>query len=232
MYLSELTYKEAQDHIQTNPMLIIPVGTLEQHGPHLPLNSDMLQADYFAQILSEKTGCLIAPALHYGVNLPLDRGFTGTAGISKETLCTMIRELTVWWRAQGFTHFFLVNNHGDPFHEEALEQAGEDVYVLKPYEIDYSDILEKQETVRHACEGESSEILYLHPDRVRQEQIEDRDIPFPQFKDYLFHEKDTPPAGYNGSLGFPSHATAEKGRRIVERGVQAMLEQFYAITEK
>lgn len=48
MYLSDLTYKEAQEYIKTNAMLIIPVGTLEQHGPHLPLNSDVLQAEYFA----------------------------------------------------------------------------------------------------------------------------------------------------------------------------------------
>lgn len=107
MYLSELTYEQAREHIKTNAMLIIPVGTLEQHGPHLPLDSDVLQAEYFARVLSEKTGCLIAPAIPYGVNLPLDRGFTGTAGISPETLCAMIRELTAWWRTQGFTHISL-----------------------------------------------------------------------------------------------------------------------------
>lgn len=125
-----------------------------------------------------------------------------------------------------------MNNHGDPFHEEALERAGEDIYVLKPYEVEYGDILEKQETVRHACEGESSEILYLHPDRVRRDRIGDRDIPFSEFKSYLYHEKETPPENYNGSLGFPSFASAEKGKRIVERGVQAMMEQYYKITEK
>ena len=232
MYLSELTYKEAREYIKTNAMLIIPVGTLEQHGPHLPLNADVLQAEYFAKILSEKTGCLIAPTLHYGVNLPLDKGFAGTTGISPETLCKMIKELTDWWKAQGFTHFFLVNSHGDPFHEKALEGAGENVYVLKPYEVEYGDILERQETVRHACEGESSEILYLYPEAVRQSQIEDRDIPFPEFKDYLYHEKETPPEHYNGSLGYPSYASAEKGKRIVERGIEAMLEQFHYITGK
>jgi len=232
MYLSDLTYKEAQEYIKTNAMLIIPVGTLEQHGPHLPLNSDVLQAEYFAWILSERTGILIAPTVHYGVNLPLDKGFTGTAGISRETLCTMLRELIGWWRAQGFTHFFLVNNHGDPFHEQALADVGDGVYALKPYEIDYSGILEKQETVRHACEGESSELLFLYPEKVRKERIKDRDIAYPQFKSYLYHEKDTPPENYNGSLGFPSCATAEKGRRIIERGIQAMMEQFYKVMEK
>lgn len=232
MYLAELTYEEAREYVKTNAMLIIPVGTLEQHGPHLPLNSDVLQAEYFAKVLSEKTGCLIAPAIHYGVNLPLDKGFAGTAGISPETLCNMIKELTAWWKTQGFTHFFLVNNHGDPFHEQALESAGENVYVLKPYEVEYGDILEKQETVRHACEGETSEIWYMHPDVVRHEKTEDRDTAFPQFKAYLYHEKEVPPAGYNGSLGFPSYASAEKGRLIVERGIQAMMAQFYEASAK
>jgi len=59
----------------------------------LPLNNDILCAEYFAEELSEATGCLVAPTINYGVNLPCDISFTGTTSISKDTLKKIITEI-------------------------------------------------------------------------------------------------------------------------------------------
>lgn len=226
MRIPDMTYKEVREYLQGNSILIIPVATQEQHGPHLPTNTDQLQAEYYADELSKRTGCLIAQTICYGVNLPVDSLFTGSAGISEDTLHNTLKELVGWWGNQGFQRFFILNVHGDPFHERALENIADNVHLLKPYDIDYANILENQETMRHSCEAETSVMMYLYPERVRQDCIKDQDIPFCDFRKYLYHAQSNPPAHYNGSLGYPSLATTEKGKQIVERAIQLMMEQY------
>lgn len=217
MNLCNKTYSEVQEILGTNKNLIIPVGTCEQHGPHLPLNIDILCAEYFANVLSGITNSLIAPTINYGVNLPCDRTFAGTTSVSETTLRNTLLELIDCWRLQGFEKFILINFHGDPIHVAALSNLADDVFLIEPYEINYEGILEKQITMRHACEAETSIALYLFPEKVRISSITENDIRFEDFKQYLYHENTEKPDGYLGCLGFPKSATAEKGKKLVNR---------------
>ena len=229
MKLSDRTYKEVTESLKTHKDLIIPVGTCEQHGPHLPLNNDILCAEYFAGELSKETGCLVAPTLNYGVNLPCDRSFAGTASLSEGTLRNILTEIIDWWSCQGFQRFFLITFHGDPFHIAALSDIAEHVYLIEPYEIDYSGILDRQSVMRHACEAETSVALYLYPDKVRTLIMEERDIEFKDFREYLFHENCSKPDGYIGCLGYPKSATAEKGRILVAKMVERTINEYYKL---
>ncbi|MDR1630907.1 MAG: creatininase family protein [Oscillospiraceae bacterium] len=223
MLMAEMTFEEVKVHLNHNRQLIVPVGTCEQHGPHLPLNNDILCAEILANKLSEKTGALVAPTINYGVNLPCDKFLADTTTISEITLRETVLSITSWWREQGFSQFFLLTYHGDPFHIKALSYLCKDIRLLEPYEIEYADILEKQATIKHACEAETSLALFLYPEKVRRERITESDIPFAVFEDYLFHKKTIPPARYTGNLGFPSAATAEKGEIIFERMMEKLL---------
>lgn len=69
MKLEELTWKEVEEYLKTDKRLIVPIGTCEQHGLHLPLNTDTLVADKLAEYLSQETGILVSPTLNYGINL-------------------------------------------------------------------------------------------------------------------------------------------------------------------
>jgi len=229
MKLSDYTYVEVKQFIKDNKNLIITVGTCEQHGPHLPLNNDILCAEYFAEELSKATGCLVAPTINYGVNLPCDRSFTGTTTISKDTLRRMIIEIIDWWRHQGFLKLFIVTFHGDPFHIDALSDISDDVYLIELYEIDYTGILEKQTTMRHSCEAETSIALYLYPEKVRTSLIEEKDIVYEDFREYLFHEKCEEPDGYIGCLGYPKSATKEKGKTLVEKIIERTIKEYRKI---
>jgi creatinine amidohydrolase len=229
MKLSDKTYTEVREYLKENSNLIIPVGTCEQHGPHLPLSNDILCAEYFAEELSKATGCLVAPTINYGVNLPCDRSFTGTTSISKDILRKMITEIIDWWRHQGFRKFLMVTFHGDPFHIEALSDISDDVYLIELYEIDYSDILEKQTTMKHSCEAETSIALYLYSEKVRTSLIEEKDIDFEDFKKYLFHENCEKPDGYIGCLGYPKSATKEKGKILVEKIIERTINEYRKI---
>ncbi|HWT73351.1 MAG TPA: creatininase family protein [Mobilitalea sp.] len=227
MNLLDQTYVEAKELMKLHKNLIIPVGTCEQHGPHLPLNNDILCAEYFAEELSRVTSCMVAPTINYGVNLPCDRSFTGTTSISADTLRNTISETISWWRYQGFEKFFILTFHGDPFHIQALSDISDDVYLIEPYEIDYSRILEKQTTMRHSCEAETSIALYLYPDKVRISLMEEKDIVFENFRKYLFHENCGEPDGYIGCLGYPKSATAEKGRLLVSKMIERTINEYH-----
>lgn len=226
MRLADMTWEEAREYCLENKNLIIPVGTCEQHGGHLPLGNDVLVAEWLADALSRQTGALVAPTVSYGVNLPLDQTMTGTAGVTPELLRGALAAMIQWWRGQGFQCFFLLTFHGDPFHLEALGGVAADAVLLEPFEIPYGDVLEKQSTMRHACEGETSIALYLYPEKVRMDCIREHDVPYPQFEPYLYHRREGQPQGYVGSLGFPSAATAEKGRLLVERMMEKALAEY------
>ncbi len=233
MRLSDLTWGEVKEYInKESKYLIIPVGTCEQHGYHLPLNHDILVVEHMAQELSEKTGILVAPTLNYGVNLPCDRLLSGTTTVTPEILKSIILSITEWWRDQGFQLFLLMTYHGDPFHIRALSGLGKDIGLIELGNIEYSDILEKQSTIRHACEAETSVGLCLYPERIRFEQIKEYDIPFEQFREYLFHANLNQPENYVGCLGFPSYATQTKGIEIVKRMYDQMMKDYIEIVEK
>ena len=103
-----------------DPRLIIPVGTCEQHGPHLPLGCDTIIVDRLADDLSAEFGVLRAPAVEYGVNSTTERIFAGNGSVRKKTLHRMLNDLLDSWESSGFEEFILLTAHGHDPHQEAL----------------------------------------------------------------------------------------------------------------
>jgi len=215
--LDESTWPEIKEYLKHKKSIIIPMGTCEQHSKHLPLNTDTLIAERIADFLSKETGIIIAPTINYGVNLPCDRYYPGTCSLTESVLREFLLSILNWWKIQGFTKFYILSAHGDPFHIKALKETGlEGIRVLELYDFEVKDILEKQENIEHACEGETSVMLFLYPKRVRKDKIEDYEIPFEVLKNYLEH-KNTEPIDIQdspGCQGYPSMATVEKGQKI------------------
>lgn len=216
MKLESLTWPEVKNYLRNKQSIIIPVGTCEQHGEHLPLNTDTLVAEYISDYLSDVMEVLVAPNVNYGVNLPCDRFYSGTTTVSEGVLKSYVSALLDWWELQGFNQFYIVTSHGDPIHLRALKGINsEKISVLELYNLDLLGILEKQKNVKHACEGETSVMLYLFPDKVRKDKIKDFETPFEIFKDYLDHTKMDPIENSTGCQGYPSYASVEKGEKII-----------------
>lgn len=195
--------------------MIVFICQICDRGIHMNLG-DMTWVEVKEYI--KKKDCLIIPVAtceQHGYHLPLNH----------DILKNTIQSITDWWRTQGFRKFILLTFHGDPFHIKAMTDLAEDTLLIELYEIDYEDILEKQITMKHACEAETSVALFLHPDKVRKDAIYEHDIPYEIFKDYLSHEIVTKPENYVGSLGYPSFASKEKGQEIVIRIVERMLSE-------
>jgi creatinine amidohydrolase len=218
MRLEDLTWEEVEGYLRSNRQLIVPVGTCEQHGPHLPLNTDTLVAEKLAGYLSAETGILVAPTLNYGVNLPCDKGYAGTCSTTAELLSLFLASVLEWWKGQGFERFFVLTAHADPYHIQALEAIDPvTVRVQELYDFDMTGLLEKQSGARHAGEAETSLMMSLYPDKVRTAEAQDFQTAFEHFRPYLWHEKTEAIEGSPGNQGYPSWATAEKGRELWSR---------------
>lgn len=219
MKLNILKYTEIKKYLENRDSLLIPVGTCEQHGLHLPLCTDTIVAERICDDMAEKYGILVAPTVNYGVNLPIDKLMTGTTGVTYEILRDTLKSITDYWEKQGFKHFFVVSAHGDIFHIKALKESSDDVEVIEAYEIEQEDLLEKQVCARHACESETSVMLYLYPELVDMSVARDFDVPIEEFMPYLEHKEDKMINGYTGNIGYSTYASVEKGKIIYERMV-------------
>ncbi|EQD48403.1 creatinine amidohydrolase, partial [mine drainage metagenome] len=127
--LSDLDSRSLERVLPRRPLLILPVGALEAHGPHLPLGADLIQAEATADALAERLDALVAPGLAYGV-CPGTRRFPGSVSRSLEGLSREVREILGEFFRQGFRRVLVLSGHGDSGHMAALRegarQAAED----------------------------------------------------------------------------------------------------------
>src|SRR5450759_4691688 len=85
LWLDELSTNEAAEAAKEGKVVIFPVGSVEEHGEHLPLCTDSMQPEYVALEVARQTGCLVAPPFRYGI-CNAGRNFTGTLTIEFDTL--------------------------------------------------------------------------------------------------------------------------------------------------
>jgi creatinine amidohydrolase len=237
--LADLTWKDVERYLERSDALIVPIGTCEQHGLHLPLSTDTIIAEAFAEAVAARTGVLIAPTVAYGVNLPCDRFMSGTAGFSFDSLRAFVEDVLSDWSRNGFRQFFIVTAHacamdGYGFaHHEAIKQGALPlleggkcgVSVLFPYWTGIGDILESQESVEHACEAETSLMLHLRPELVSMELA--RGAPEEESARFAAYPEGVaagpPSVGWSGAEGHPEAASADKGLAVFERCLNPMV---------
>lgn len=107
---ARLTHEEAAA-VDRNLPVIIPVGLIEAHGPHLTLGLDSDTADYFSRRVAEATGAVLAPVIHYGFADAM-REYPGTVGVSAETLACVVRDVSVMFYCHGFKKQIYFSGHG------------------------------------------------------------------------------------------------------------------------
>jgi creatinine amidohydrolase len=117
--LKEMIPSEVAAAQAADSRLIIPVGTCEQHGPHLPLSCDTLIVERLADDLSAEFCVIRAPTVEYGVNSTTERVFAGNGSVRKKTLHRMLNDLLDSWESCGFEEFILLTAHGHDPHQEA-----------------------------------------------------------------------------------------------------------------
>ena len=211
-------------------LVVVPVGSLEQHGPHLPLDTDTVIAHAVAAAVGERVpGAWVAPPIHYGASGE-HQSFSGTSSIGTETLrqvvLQLVRSMRTWAR-----RVVLVNGHGGNIEAltsavDQLQVEGHDVAWL-PCQPDPTQFAGRYADA-HAGRTETSLMLHLQPHAVRLDLAEaGNTAPLAQLMPYL-RAGGVRSVSVNGVLGDPRGASAEEGRRLLDSMVDHIVERLTA----
>jgi creatinine amidohydrolase len=124
--IERMTTIELSREIERNPVVIIPVGATEAHGPHLPLGTDSLQPEAVADMLAKRINGLVAPPIRYGHHSST-KNMVGTIGISFDTLRALVMEVMESLIADGIRKIVVLSGHAGQIHMAALKAAAEEV---------------------------------------------------------------------------------------------------------
>lgn len=206
-----------RDALARDSRLLVPVGTCEQHGPHLPLGCDTLIVERLADDLSAAFGILRAPTVEYGVNTATKRQYPGNASVRRKTLHRWMNDLLASWEQCGVDAFIILTAHGHDPHQEALSTLRTRrarILTVDVFALDFTDHLEDPAGPMHGGELDTSLLLHLAPHLVRMELARDFLLSDRQRARYRRGAPGTVPALSPGSLGRPTLASAEKGARL------------------
>ncbi|MBI3524213.1 MAG: creatininase family protein [Betaproteobacteria bacterium] len=232
--MQDMTWPEVKEALETVKVAILPVGSQEQHGPHLACNVDIAGAEAFALMLAEKVHplAMLAPPLNYGISYH-HMLFPGSLTLRPETFIQVLIDVATSLRQQGIRRIFVVNGHGG--NQSALDIASVKMradlgmrmsYTLWPV-LGEMSIVKDQNVKRHtghACIYETSLMMHLRPDIVRDEALAEGEMQPPLYGDV----STTGIGGFaywneitrNGAFEGAPEATAEIGEKIVQLALE------------
>lgn len=247
--LEELSWPEAEDAIRAGAMAVVPVGSLEQHGRHLAVNTDNVLGDAIATAAAQGAvargvRCLLCPPLPYGYTMH-NMDFPGTMTLRTETLLAVGVDLVTSLVHHGCKKVVLLNSHGSNWsildlvsrqvmnrHPAVLVAA---IFPIKMAATELESLREAKQTggMSHGCELETSLMLHLRPELVDMDKaVHDISQPDSRFywRDILRGSRGvaladlTRHASRTGVVGDPTVATAEKGRQFFDLVVSTTVE--------
>lgn len=228
--LDRMPWPDVRRQIARDPRLLLAVGALDQHGPHLPLGTGTIIADHVVSELSRRLGILRAPTFSYGVNLRRSERFPGTAGLRRKTLHRAVNEIFASWEDHGVTEFLVVTASRSEPHIDALLMALTSearTTVIDLFALDVSEHRSGAEEPEHAGEMETSLLLHLRPDLVRPDAVLDAPPEPRTVRRYVGGRPLTPPESTGGVIGSPSQGDARRGEAIL----QAWLDRVTTLIE-
>lgn len=231
-------------------ILIIPVGSIEQHGPHLSVATDIICADGLARTAAEEVDdvpVLVTPPVWMGVS-PHHLNLGGTLSLEFTTMVAMLENIMDTGLDNGFDAVLLINGHGG--NRSALGGATKtvgprhhpDVEVLSVTYFGMAEPIAQELRdsdvggMNHGGELETSLMMHLRPDLVNEDRIDARylDEPYSHAYDGMFEKgslsvyRSEEEYSETGAVGAPEHASAEKGEAIFE----FLVSEFVSMTEE
>ena len=225
MQMEKLAWKQIEEYLRRRKDVIIPIGSTEEHGYHLPLSTDTIIAQEFALELGRRLGILVAPAISYGV-CRHTAPYPGTTSVGFDSFREFVGSISKELHGKGFKIIYLLTGHAGTTHIIALKEIGKEliargaeVHLITPLEFSIADLVESEEIpgylVGHAGEVETSLMLYLRPELVDMRKAVD-ELP----KREPFEAVPSKRPTESGVFGRPTLASKEKGERIFKRVVE------------
>ena len=222
-------------------LAIIPVGSLEQHGPHLPVMTDWAIATELGKRVAEKLDAFLLPALPISTCRE-HMGKKGAVWMEPVTFYQMMNDIIMSLKTQGFKKVGILQCHGGifvmtPLTRDLNAKYNPELMVAVAdscsyYPRMYAEGIMETNTELHAGEGETSKMLAIAPETVHMDKAVDfvPDVPRP-YLNYGSIFRASP----SGVWGEPTKSTAEKGERMLERMAEYAVEDLtraFAYMEK
>lgn len=237
--LAHAAWPDIAEHLRDHPgIAVLPFGALEQHGPHLPLSTDTLQADAVARRLTELLDGVLLPAVAFG-NTWSNEALPGTVSISAATVSAICGDIAASLERSGFRALVVVNgDYGNRLPLQTAAEASAARGGIPLLVLDYPGLVEIGDRVKetpwaapglcHADEIETSMVLSIAPELVQTDRFA---AEYPELPaDFGLRQMALAPLSASGVFGDPRPATADKGERILahvvaesERAVRRML---------
>jgi creatinine amidohydrolase len=231
LWFDELSMPEAEKAAEEGKVVIIPCGSIEEHGTHLPLCTDSIQAEYVALEVAKKAGCLVAPPLRYGL-CNSTRNFPGTISISFDSLRSIMVDILEEFIRNGFKRLLILTGHAGGSHMTALKLAAKTVVtnhinekgrprimVCTDYDFAFDIKMEDVDSRdSHAGTIETSRVMAIRSDLMKGKGK--RKFPdLPRFEVVPDPERYFP----SGVMGDPTIASSEKGQKINDYVVEQIV---------
>ncbi len=240
----DLTWPEMKTRIAEQPIVMVPVGVIEDHGPHLPLDVDNFLVTSVCRAAAEKAEgeILLMPTVGYGFS-PHHMDFPGTVTVEPDHFMGYLLDITKSVAYHGFKRIVIVNGHGSNaplvnlVARQTVLQTQAVCASVSYWSLASTAISALRESdipggICHACELETSLYMFLAPDRVRTDKIQ-REMNMPHGKFVWYDIAKPSPATMTlywsqvtetGIAGDPTLASPEKGRRFLEACVENLVE--------
>ncbi len=242
MQLALSTWQEVEDYLRTSDGLIIPIGSVEQHGPNGLIGTDHLDAEFVAAGVGDAIGAAVAPTLAYGMSQH-HLAFKGSATLRPSTLMLVVRDVVESFALHGFRRFFFINGHGG--NVASVTAAFDELYAARSLKerdapvrcrmIFWSagarckalgDELYPGVNGAHATAAEVSLAQYYQQAHIKHAQMTPKvappSSPFFEAADYRARYAD-------GRIASdPSLSSPEHGKRLYEAAVLDMVEAYRA----
>lgn len=202
-----------------NSYIFIPIGSFEQHGPHLPPDTDYLIAKKLAQEISKIFKGKVLEGIKIGISLE-HTGFENTKSLSQIEFISQLEKIII--EHQCNSKFILINAHGG--NKKALNSSvtlkKNNILILNTFSLIKKELLKIRTSdiggICHAGEFETSIMLYLFPDKVSMKNLKKRDAQYipaldPNYNKERLDNWKTKDLSNSGIIGDPFHATIKKG---------------------
>lgn len=226
---AEMTWPEIEEKLKAVDMAILPCGSIEQHGPHLPVDVDAFDADYLARKVAEACSDpkpFVLPLLSYGVAYH-HQDFKGTISVTNDALSRIVYDIGMSLSKNGIRKLILLNGHGDndPTLKYAAQMINRDANIFVCVETgetsdeDLNKIIQTPNDI-HAGEIETSTTLSVRPHLVKMDKAKDSTLNFGSV--YLDFSSSRGVSWYvrtkklseTGVMGNPTLATQKKGKKM------------------
>lgn len=225
----EFSWEELEKRLEEVDVALLPVGAIEQHGPHLPLDVDSYDARYLAHKVAAACSHpkpLVLPLVPFGVSYH-HNDFAGTISISNEAMSAYIYDIGMSLARNGIKKLLIINGHGDnsPSLNYAAQMINRDAHIFvgvdtgETSDADIEHLIKTPNDI-HAGEVETSTSLANRAHLVQMERATDRTLKFSNRYLNFSSQNSVPWYAYtkkisdNGVMGNPTLATVEKGQRI------------------